>query len=278
MSVKKETRTNRDSGGGSGDGAAAVDAAVIHESNRRGWDAASPGWQAMIDERVDWRGCATDPAIALDRKEIEFLGDMSGKEVCVLGSGDNLVVFALSGMGARVTSVDISQAQLDTAAARAGELGLDVRFVRADVVDLRGLDDERFDVVYTGGHVAAWVADLKRYYSEACRILKRGGALVVSEYHPFRRIWREPSEELKVESGYFDRGPYSYDRAGSIPGAPAGSLPSYEFNWTVADYVSAVMEACELTAVDEFGDRRQRWENAPMDGLPYYLLLRGRKR
>ena len=256
-----------------------ADTTAIHEANRRGWDAVSPGWQAMIDERADWRGCASDPAIALDRKEIELLGDVSGKEVCVLGSGDNLVVFALSGMGARVTSVDISQAQLETAEARAGELGLEVSFVRADVVDLRGLEDESFDVVYTGGHVAVWVSDLTRYYAEACRILRRGGAFVVSEYHPFRRIWRESPDGLQVEHGYFDRGPHPYDRSESVPGAPAGSLPSYEFNWTVADYVSAVMEAgCELAAIDEFGDRRQRWEYAPMDGLPYYLLLLGRKR
>lgn len=88
----------------------------IHEANRKGWDAASPGWQAMIEERVNWRNCPSDPTIALSREELDHLGDVSDKAACVLGSGDNLVVFALAGMGARVTSVDISQNQLDTAA------------------------------------------------------------------------------------------------------------------------------------------------------------------
>ena len=64
-----------------------------------------------------------------------------------------------------------------------------------------------------------------------------------------------------------------------IPGTPEGSLPSYELHWTVSDYVSALMDAgCELLAIDEFGDELQRWENAPMAGLPHYLLLVGRKR
>ena len=251
----------------------------MHEANRKGWDAASPHWQAMIEERVDWRKCPDDPTIALSREELDHLGDVSGRDVCVLGSGDNLVVFALAGMGARVTSVDISQKQLDTASERAAELGLDVSFARADVVDLSPLEDEIFDLVYTGGHVAVWVSDLKTYYSEACRILRKGGTFMVSEYHPFRRVWQESSDELKIEFGYFDRGPQKYDRSEDVPGTPAGSLPSYEFHWTVSDYVSALMDAgCELLAIDEFGDETQRWEYAPMTRLPYYLLLVGRKR
>ena len=251
----------------------------MHEANRKGWDAASPAWQATIEKRVDWRRCRTDPTVALDRRELGFIGQAAGKDVCVLGSGDNLAVLALSGMGARVTSVDISQAQLDTAASRAGELGLDVTFLRADVVDLGALGDETFDLVYTGGHVAVWVSDLKAYYAEAYRILRRGGTLVVSEYHPFRRVWRESSDRLELEHGYLERGPYRYDRSESVAGAAPGSLPSYEFRWTVADYVTALMNGgCELVAIDEFGDGEECWETAPMTGLPGSLLLVGRKR
>ena len=250
----------------------------MHQANRRGWDAASPHWQAMIEERVDWRKCPTDRTIALRRQELEHLGEVSGKDVVVLGSGDNLVVFTLAGMGARVTSLDISQKQLDTAAERARELGLEVTFVRADVVDLSSLKDESFDLVYTGGHVAVWVSDLKTYYSEACRILRTGGMFMVTEYHPFRRIWQDSPNDLKIESRYFDQGPHEYDRSEDVPGTPAGTLPSYEFHWTVSDYVTALMNAgCGLVALEEFDDDLQRWEYAPMAGLPHYLLLVGRK-
>ena len=251
----------------------------LHEANRKGWDAISPQWQAMIERRAEWRRCPDDPSIALHRQELDHLGDVSGKDVCVLGSGDNLVVFTLAGMGASVTSVDISQVQLDTAAGRARELRLDVNFVRADVTDLEPLTDGSFDVVYTGGHVAVWVSDLKRYYAEAGRILRAGGIFMVNEYHPFRRMWRESPDQLQMEFGYFDQGPHQYDRAEDIPGAPADSLPSYEFQWTVSDYVSALMNAgCELVAAHEFGDRRQEWERVPVDGLPEYLLLVGKRR
>ena len=88
----------------------------------------------------------------------------------------------------------------------------------------------------------------------------------------------EPPQDLKVKSRYFDRGPHEYDRSEDVPGAPAGSLPSYEFHWTVSNYATALMTAgCCLVALDEFGEEVQRWEHASMAGLPHYLLLVGRK-
>ena len=140
-----------------------------------------------------------------------YLRAVSGKQVCVLGSGDNQNVFAIAGMGAHVTSVDISENQLNIAKERAAELGLEVTFLRADVTDLLELASDTFDMVYTGGHVAVWVSDLKTYYSEAVRILKPSGIFMVNEYHPFRRIWKESKNELIVESDYFNRGPFEYD-------------------------------------------------------------------
>lgn len=174
----------------------------FHEANRKGWDAVSPGWQAKIDGQGIWRQAATDPTVVFDKLELDYLGDVQGKQVCVLGSGDNLIAFALAGMGAQVTSVDISQTQLDTAAERARSLGVTITFVRADVTDLAPLAANTFDRVYTGGHVAVWVSDLNKYYAEAGRILKPGGLFIVNEYHPFRRIWKWGSDHLELETPY----------------------------------------------------------------------------
>ncbi len=272
----------------------------MHEANRRGWDAAASQWQAGIDARVDWRNIPGDIRIALDDVELKHLGDVSGRSACVLGSGDNLVVFALAAAGARVTSVDISQAQLDIAAGRAKELGLSIVFHRADVTELGDLGDPDepgdpddlsgplgggFDIVYTGGHVAVWVSDLERYYGEAIRILKPGGLFMVNEYHPFRRIWKPTAGPLKQEYHYFDHGPLTYDRSEDLTedsgrSVPSGPLPSYEFHWTVSDMVRAMLDGgCELTAMEEYGDGRQGWEgDAPLENLPANLLLVGRKK
>ena len=112
-----------------------------HESNRQHWEARAAEWAVRPEAEKVWRRCAQKPGLVLNERELHWLGDVAGKRVAVLGSGDNLVVFALAGMGARVTSVDIAENQLAVARQRAAELGLAVEFVRSDVSDLSDLSD-----------------------------------------------------------------------------------------------------------------------------------------
>ena len=244
----------------------------VHEANRACWNAMAPGWQRKVDMRGTWRVCQRDPSLVLSPAELDFLRDVRGREVCVLGSGDNEVVFALAGMGATVTSVDISEAQLAVAQERAGILGLDVAFVRADVTDLSAFPDAAFDVAYTGGHVSVWVSDLGRFYGEAGRILRPGGLFLINEYHPIRRMWHE-SDGPAPRHRYFNRGPYEY-RSNE-------GLPQTEFHWTVADHIQAVLDAgCAVIAVKEWGEGKEGdadYEVWVPPTLPMSLFIAGRK-
>lgn len=243
----------------------------LHEANRRHWEARAAAWAVRPEAEKVWRRCAKAPGLVLAERELHWLGDVAGKRVAVLGSGDNLVVLALAGRGARVTSVDIAANQLATARHRAAELGLAIEFVRADVTELHDLVTGSFDLVYTGGHIAIWVSDLQKFYGEAARILKPGGRLIVSEYHPFRRIWKATTDRLEIEADYFHRGPYTYE----VPGGQ-----THEFQWTVGDYINTVLTAgCEVAAVEEFGIGSDgAWEVPPVGRLPRVLLVVGRKR
>lgn len=250
----------------------------FHNANRRRWDAGSACWAHRADTRGIWKKCCLDPSLALHSSELKWLRDVAGKRVAVLGSGDNQVVFALAGLGAKVTSVDISEQQIEVARARAAVLGLQVDFIRADVVDLSSLGDAIFDVIYTGGHVAVWVSDLPLYYREAARVLKLDGLFIVSEYHPFRRVWSDSTHGLEVGFNYFDRGPHRFEAGPEVLYPEPGELEQFEFHWTVADYVTAMLgSGCQLIHVEEFGDTCEEWEGVPMTGLPASLLLVGRR-
>lgn len=94
----------------------------MHEANRKGWDAAALVGKGQLSP-VNWRCCLRDPGLVFSRQEMKWLAHVSGKDICVLGSGDNLAVFALAGLGARVTSVDISREQLNIAGKRGRSSG-----------------------------------------------------------------------------------------------------------------------------------------------------------
>jgi len=242
-----------------------------HEQNRACWNSWADWWRKKADQRGTWQKCHRNPELVLSPAEMRFLNEVRGKNVCVLGSGDNEVVFALAGMGATVTSIDISEKQLEVAGERAGILGLHVTFLRADVIDLSSIPDGRFDIVYTGGAVSIWISDIAKYYAEAVRILRPGGLFIVHEYHPIRQMWLE-SDGPTPRHRYFNRGPYEY--------STHTGLNQVEFHWTTADHIQAVVDAgCTLVKVDEHGEREEKDEHAPFvpSTLPTYLIIVGRK-
>ena len=245
-----------------------------HLANKKRWNAAAESWARGADSRGIWKRCPEEPWLGLGKKALEHLEDISGKRVCVLGSGDNQAVFALAGLGALVTSVDISQNQLDIAQRRAEELGLKITFQQADVIDLSVFGDDTFDIVYTGGYVAPWVSNLDTYYSEAVRILKPNGRFIVDEYHPFRLIWEYSEDDLTIEHSYLDRGPFEYFSTEHILSRESGEYVNYVFHWTVSDYINAVLKTgVEIKVFEEYGERVADWESAPFHGLPENILI-----
>ena len=249
-----------------------------HEANRRRWNAASPSYAAMGDRLGNWRKVLEEPGWAFLPEELAILGDVAGQRACVLGSGDNLAVFALAGMGAEVTSVDISEAQIEVARGRAETLGLDVHFSCADVMEIDELADESYDLVHSSRHIACWVSDLRAFYRQAVRILKPGGLFFVTEYHPLRRIFNNGPQRLEVESSYLDRGPFRYRVSEELFDPKAGELEQFEYNWTIADFYAAMTEpGCTLITLDEIGDEAEDWEASNFSGLPQVILLAARK-
>lgn len=242
-----------------------------HEANRAFWDVSTKWWKEKEDQRGLWRKAHKDPSLVLSPAEMPFLKDVDTQAVCVLGSGDNEVAFALTGLGGQVTSVDISERRLAVAADRARTLGLQLTFLRADVTNLSALEDNSFDLVYTGGHMSVWISDIQQYYAEAVRILKPDGLFVVNDYHPMRRMWVD-ADGPEPRNSYCNRGPYRY--------TPEEGLPTFEYHWTVADHIQAAIDAgCRINKVEEYEKKieDEYWLSVNLDKLPTYLLIVGTK-
>jgi SAM-dependent methyltransferase len=209
----------------------------MHEANRRLWDETLAGeFQQQSEETGVWRRCVDDPDLAFDCEALslieEFVRDLSGKDVCVVGSGDNLASFALAGQGADVKSVDQSQRQLDVASKRARDLGLSITFVRSDATDLSCLEPSQFDLVCSTNGFFVWISDLNGLFAEIQRILKPGGFYVFYDTHPFQRPWRDVQNAAEMEKTYFDTGPFRDSEDGPC-----------KFHWTMGDVLNSLADA-----------------------------------
>ncbi len=262
----------------------------MHEANRRHWDASASDWEQLREEDGRWRRCHQEPALAFDGRGLEmireFAGDLFSKHVCVIGSGDNLAAFALAGMGATVTSTDISTQQLTIAERRAIELGLDIRFVRCDAADLVPLADGSFDLVVSSNGFFVWIAQPGQVFLSVERVLKPGGHYVFYDVHPFLRPWKDQRSPIEMEKPYFETGPFVDTGSGE---------PVYEFNWTLADLVNPLLEAgLALRRLSEDPARDSRfwedfsylqgtdaslldWRSNPRAGLPVWLTVVAQK-
>ena len=80
---------------------------TMHPANRGYWNEAAEWWERLEEEGGLWKHCPYEPDLAFDEGGSlglvrEAAGTMSGKDVCVVGSGDNHAAFTFAGMGATV--------------------------------------------------------------------------------------------------------------------------------------------------------------------------------
>lgn len=261
----------------------------MHRVNQRRWDMQAPDWQKLRDGDQRWSRCPQQPELAFGGQALamihEFAGDLSGKRACVIGSGDNYAAFALAGMGAAVTSSDISARQLEVAAQRAGMLGLDIEFVRCDAAGLGPLPTAQFDLVCSSNGFWIWIADPGQVFSAVHRVLKPGGYHIFYDIHPFMRPWKDRTA-IEMEKPYFETGPFVDREPGSR---------SYEFHWTLSRLINPLLDAglilrriAETPAEDSrfWQDSSYQpgtdpqlldWRHNPRAGLPVWLTVAAQK-
>jgi len=206
--------------------------------NKKHWNIAH---QRYNPERAKYLKLIKDGYPYLEKVEPKigpYLRRIKGKKIIVPQFGDGLLLLACAKKGALVTGVDISNEQIRLAKEGARYCGVDVVLIEADWQKLpKTVPDNSFDVVVTECGIFIWIKSLDAWMKNAYRVLRRGGRLIVSDFHPLSMCTEDKrnGESIIVTRSYFDQQP----RIRHEKGVP----PSIEFTWKLSDVINAAIEA-----------------------------------
>lgn len=173
-------------------------------ANRRLWDRLTPVHAQSAFYDVDGFRAGKSSLMPLELKE---LGAVSGKSLLHLQCHFGLDTLSWARRGALVTGVDFSPKAIALARRLARDLGLDARFVRANVYELPSVLEREFDIVFTSYGAICWLPDLWPWAETISHFLRPGGTFYMVEIHPVTNVFNGEAgaKALQVVDSYFSR-------------------------------------------------------------------------
>lgn len=209
------------------------------EINRKSWNAkVEPHLKSdfyFVDEFLKGR-------TSLNSIELEFLGDVSGKEILHLQCYFGQDSISLSRMGAKVTGIDLSDKAIEAAKDLAEKCETDTHFLVSDVYELPKILDEKFDIVYTSYGTIGWLPDLEKWAQVISQFLKPGGKFVFVEFHPV--VWMFDDDFTHVKYNYFNEKPIVETYEGTYADQKADLLHQYVmWNHPISEVLAGILKA-----------------------------------
>jgi SAM-dependent methyltransferase len=212
--------------------------------NRRMWDESVPLHVASESYDVPRFKKGWSPLLPLERAQ---MGSVRGRSLLHLQCHFGMDTLSWARRGARVTGVDFSPPAIAAATRLAGEVGLEARFIEANVYNVSKILRERFDVVYTGKGALCWLPDLGKWARTIAGFLNPGGRLFFVEDHPMAEVYEESprTRELVIRNEYFQRTPIRDESPGTYAAPEARLRNAISFCWIhpISAVVSALARA-----------------------------------
>jgi SAM-dependent methyltransferase len=209
------------------------------DANRALWD----GW-TKLHEHSEFYDLDSFRAGASSLKEIERAeaGDVTGQTLLHLQCHFGLDTMSWARLGARVTGVDFSERAIQLARSIAADLGIDARFICANVYDVPAQIDQQFDLVFSSYGVIPWLPDLRRWAEIIAQCLRPGGKFLLVDFHPLAATLDDSGRSI-VAPYFHEPEPRRYEGQGSYAAPSDLRHESFEWAHSLSDAISALLEA-----------------------------------
>ena len=179
-----------------------------------------------------------------------------GLDLLDIGCGGGLLSEPMTRLGARVTGIDPSEKNIHTAAAHAGECGLDIDY-RALTAEALAATGARYDVILNM-EVIEHVADAALFLSTCTSMLKPGGLMVVATINRTLKAFGLAIIGAEYVLGWLPRGTHQWEK------------------FVTPDELKAGLARSGLVLVDLTGivynPIANQWRRAPDTAVNYMLV------
>lgn len=142
-----------------------------------------------------------------NENDLKLLGPVKGKKILEIGCGGGQNSIAFAKQGATATGLDLSDKQIEFAKELARKEGVKVRFIRGDMTNMKDIESDSQDFVYTA--VSISFTPMERTFREVYRVLKGDGLFIFSGIHPFYNVFSD--EDFTLKNSYFRSGYHEWD-------------------------------------------------------------------
>lgn len=171
----------------------------------------------------------------------------------------------LAVLGADVTVFDISEENKRYAMELAKCAGADIKYIVGDFYDAPTSENKgEFDLAYLEGGILHYFHDLDRFISVLHHLIRPGGTLLLSDFHPLRKVLMERGE--KTDGDYFDSNIHEGDIAylGFFSEEEKSMFPKCSLRfYTVSEIINTVIKGG--FTLKEYNEH-PNWQNEKLPG------------
>ncbi|WP_088104131.1 class I SAM-dependent methyltransferase [Halalkalibacter urbisdiaboli] len=136
------------------------------------------------------------------KKHQQYFDKISGNKIANLCGSNGRKAVPLSLLGAEVTVFDISEENKRYALKLAHYANTSIDYIVGDIYDIDLVKyKDSFDILYLEGGILHYFNEIDKFMAILFSILKSGGRMVLSDFHPFKRCI---DSDFKYIPKYFD--------------------------------------------------------------------------
>lgn len=199
----------------------------------------------------------------------EWIGSLKGKRVLALASGGGQQGPVFQALGADVTVLDYSQAQLDKEKEVAAREGYEINLVRADMTKPLPFEDDEFDMVFNPVSTC-YIEEVGPLWKECSRIMKKGGVLMTGIDNGINYIVESEAETMIAHSL-----PFNPLKDPALMEELKATDSGVQFSHSIADHLNPLLKS-GFVLTDVFEDTNGEGRLHEM-GIPTFVAMRFEK-